>query len=344
MRATLRDIAKITGVHFTTVGLALRRDPRLSPATIAKVKAAAEKLGYAHDPMLSALSSYRHHKSRKFAGVLAFLITYDLKTLKSRDTERITFDAASARAQSQNFALEAFQIDSPGMTPARMSRMLRARGIQGLILSPRLPGPGPIPDLDWKHFSTVALGFSITNLNVHRVCTYHAHNMQLCLAQLRARGYRRTGLILPRDIYLRSRGAVLGAYAGEQAMLPPDEQVTPLVAHAAEITKASVATWVREQRVDSIILSSMPLEILEFLRQLGHRVPEDLGIALISRFLNNVEIAGIDEQMTLLGQGAVDAVIAMMGRHEKGLPAYPRYTLIEGSWADGPTVRALPKK
>ncbi len=339
---TLRDIAKLAGVHFTTVGLALRNDPRVIPATAAKVHAAAKELGYTHDAMLSALSAYRHRHSRRFAGVIGYIVTYPPEALKTNTTERAVREMASERALSLNFQLEAFQINAAGMTPDRLSEMLRARGIQGLILSPRLPDPGPMPDLDWAHFSPVALGFSITNLTIHRVCTYHTHNMRLCLGQMRARGYRRIGLVLPREIYERSRGHVLGAYLAEQQLLPRAEQVQPLFAPITEITQASVGRWLREQKIDGVILSAMPLEVMEFIRKLKYRVPEELGVAVISHFGKTEAFAGIDERMRLLGEGAVETVVGMISRNERGLPAHPHYTLIEGCWVDRPTVRPLP--
>lgn len=339
-RVTLRDIARATGVHFTTVGLALRNDPRISRETAEKVQTAATKLGYSHDAMLSALSTYRHRDSHRFAGVIAYIVTYrPEENLKINLTERKVVEAATASALAQNFSLESFQINAPGMTAARMDQMLRARGIQGVILSPRLPAPGPMPQLDWRHFSPVALGYSITDLSVHRVCAHHAHNMRVCLREMRNRGYKRIGLVYPREIYERSRGLVLGAYLAEQAILPVEEQVTPLFLPESLITKDVLAKWLREQKIDGVILSAMPLDIQAMIQALGYQVPDQLGIGLICRYGKTEDIAGIDEQMTLLGEAAVDAVISLVRRNEKGLPAYPRYTLIEGRWVDRPTLR-----
>jgi LacI family transcriptional regulator len=340
-RVTLRDIAKDAGVHFTTVGLALRNDPRVTPATAARVQASARKLGYAHDAMLSALSLYRHRNSQRFAGVIAYVVTYSPEQLKANLTEQVVVAATTAHALAHNFRLESFQIDAPEMTAERLSKLLRARGIQGMILAPRLPTPGPIPNIEWEHFSPVAMGFSITNLTVHRVCPYHTHNVRVCLRQMRAHGYRRIGLILPREIYERNRGHVLGAYAAEQYLLPETERVTPLFVPNAQITKATVGQWLRDQQLDGVILSSMPLEIMGFIRELGYRVPDQLGVALICLYGQTEHFAGIDEHVDQLGEGAVDAVIAMIGRNEKGLPAHPHYTLIEGSWVERPTVRAV---
>lgn len=46
MRVTLEDIAIRLDVHHSTVSRCLRDHPRHSPATIAAVKATAERLGY----------------------------------------------------------------------------------------------------------------------------------------------------------------------------------------------------------------------------------------------------------------------------------------------------------
>ena len=337
---TLRDIAKVTGVHFTTVGLALRNDSHVNPATAAKVHEAARQLGYTHNAMLSALSAYRHGNSPKFKGVLAYLATYSPEDLKTNLTEQQLRAGVSAYAQSQGFGFESFHLNEPGMTGAQMSRMLRARGIQGLLLPPRQPTPGPIPNLEWEQFSPLAVGYSITNLKVHRACPHHAHNMRLCLQTLRERGYRRIGLILPYYIYERTRGIVAGSFLSEQYLLPKHERVTPLITHT--LTKPIVAKWLRTQRIDCIILSAFPLEICEWIRELGYDVPNEMGLSIICRFGKTDHIAGIDEQLGLIGEAAGKFVVSMLQHNERGLPAYPLYTLVEGRWVDRPTVRALP--
>jgi hypothetical protein len=50
-------------------------------------------------------------------------------------------------------------------------------------------------------------------------------------------------------------------------------------------------------------------------------------------------IAGIDEQLNLLGEAATDGLISLLRNNERGLPSYPRYSLIEGRWVDRPTMR-----
>jgi len=336
---SLRDIAQRAGVHFTTVGLALRHDPRVTAATAERVRAIARELGYTHDAMLSALSSYRHRNNKRYAGVLGCIVTYSPEQALTNITERQLIAGLTRVAQTQGFAVESFQINAPGMTAARMSRLLRARGIQGLILSPKLPLPGPMPALDWQYFSAVAIGYSITDLRIHRVCVHHAYNIRLAMQQLRARGYRRIGLVLPYEIFERSLGIVPGTFLAEQYLLPASDRVAPLIEQ--KTTKASFERWLRTERIDCVILSAYWQEMLGWIRELGHRVPEDLGVCLGQLFGNSTDLAGIDNQMELHGEAAANFVITMLKHNERGLPLYPRSIQVEGRWVDRGTVRAV---
>lgn len=58
-RVTLADVAGIAGVSPITVSRALRGERAVDPALVARVKAAAERLGYVPDPAARALAS-RH--------------------------------------------------------------------------------------------------------------------------------------------------------------------------------------------------------------------------------------------------------------------------------------------
>ena len=341
-RVSLRDIAERAHVHFTTVGLALRNDPRVTPATAGRIMAVARELGYTHDAMLSALSAYRHRNAHRHAGVIGCIVTYPPEELKTNVTERQLLEGITRYAHAQGFGVESFQINAPDMTPARLNRMLLTRGINGLILTPRLPEPGHIPDLEWEHFSTVAVGYSITDLRVHRACVNHAHNIRLAMRKLSEHGYRRVGLVLPYGIYERSLGIVPGTYLSEQFLLPPKERVTPLIDHT--ITKASLGRWLRSQRIDCVMLSAFPLEMLGWIRELGYRVPEDLGVCLGQLYGKTEGLAGIDNQMDLLGEAAASFVVSLMQQNERGLPAYPRSISVEGRWVEQATVRALPAK
>ncbi len=336
-RVSLRDIARRANVHFTTVGLALRHDPRVTPATAERILRVAQELGYTHDAMLSALSAYRHRNAQRHAGVIGCIVTYPSSELETNTAERQLIDGITRHAHAQGFGVDSFQLNAPGMTPERLNRLLVARGIQGLILTPRLPRPGPMPDLDWSRFSAVAVGYSITGLRVHRACAHSAHNIRLALSELRARGYRRIGLVFPLEIFERTYGLVLGAYLAEQSLLPPAERVAPLIEN--QITKARLARWLKAQRLDCVMLTAYPLEMASWIRDLGYRVPDDLGLCLGQLFGKTEGYAGIDNQTDLLGEAAASFVVSLLQQNERGLPQYPRTISVEGRWVDGATVR-----
>jgi hypothetical protein len=186
----------------------------------------------------------------------------------------------------------------------------------------------------------VAVGYSITNVAAHRVSFHHAYNMRLCLRKLRERGYRRVGLLLQQDFSERSLGIMLGAYLAERCAQPATHHVAPLL--MPQVTKRALGQWLKAQRVDCVILPEYPREVCGWIRELGYDVPGEIGICLISRFGKSEDIAGIEEQNDLLGMAAGKSVVSLLQHNERGLPEYPLYTMVEGRWVDGPTVRAAP--
>jgi hypothetical protein len=50
-------------------------------------------------------------------------------------------------------------------------------------------------------------------------------------------------------------------------------------------------------------------------------------------------IAGIEERPEEIGATALELLAAMIQRGEKGVPAVPKVTMVEGRWIDGPSVK-----
>ena len=335
-RPTLRDIAKATGYHFTTVGLALRGDPRIHPQTVTAIRAAAQEIGYTPDAMLSALSAYRHIERPHIVGVIGYLHTFELPGDYLTDLRaRLLFDSAAARARALGFKLEAISIRSSGLTGKRLTGILKTRGIHGLILPPLFPHPGHFLELDWSQFATVAVGYSILSPKTHRTAFNQAANMQLALRELRRLGYQRIGLQLYPEIDTRTNSHPLGAYLADQLRQPEAERIPPLF--ATELTPAALRQWIETHRPDCILTASP--ELLGRVQALGVKVPDDIGLALLSRNSVHSLVAGVDEQADLLGSSAVDFTVSLLQTSQQGLPPFPRIVLVEGQWVWGPTVR-----
>ena len=58
-RVILKQVAAAAGVHVSTAWRALKNDTYVEPAKRVRIRAKAKEMGYAPDPMLTALSHYR---------------------------------------------------------------------------------------------------------------------------------------------------------------------------------------------------------------------------------------------------------------------------------------------
>lgn len=331
-RITIRDLAKLTNFHFTTVARALNDDPRISRDTRKAVRAKAAEMGYCHDAMLSALSSYRRTDGQRYGNVLAYISA--TPSQQTHDRHQAIYSAAVRYAKSNGFKLERFLLDSTGMSVKRVSDILRARGIQGILLAP-LPEPGPFPAFPWAHFSVVALGYTITNIEPHRACLNQAHSMKLLLLQLRRLGYRRIGLVISERINRRTNSNLLGSFLSEQLTASDTGHTRPL--YRETIDAASVKTWYRKEKPDCVILTEHAT--MKHLVSAGARIPLDLGVAVTSRIHAGDVIAGIDERWDLLGEAGLDLLITLLRGNERDLPKNPRHVLVEGEWVSQATVR-----
>jgi len=337
---TLRDIAAETGFHFTTVGLALRSSSQLPKETIEKVRAAAERMGYRPSPLLSALSSFRNHPQKTLTGIIGFLCTYDFRLAARTDVRAYRmFKAAETFAEAKGFKLEPIQIDLTNPNPSHVAAVLKARGIQAVILPPLMPRAGPFMALPWENFSVVGVGYSITNLRPHRVCFSHFQGMLLHLRKLRERGYERIGLTMNSEVNVRTGGNLLGALLAEQRGHDRRSWIEPCLVSSAQSDRRRIIQWIRREKPDCVLLDGM--ETFELIKAEGFRVPEDFGVALTSRDDETSPIAGIDEQDEHLGEAAVDFVISLLRTDERGLPQYPRYAMVEARWVYRPTVRSI---
>jgi LacI family transcriptional regulator/LacI family repressor for deo operon, udp, cdd, tsx, nupC, and nupG len=75
------------------------------------------------------------------------------------------------------------------------------------------------------------------------------------------------------------------------------------------------------------------------LRELRVPVPAELGVACPCIPSPDTELAGIFEDWKCIGEIAVDVLVAMLNRGERGVPARPQRLHVEGPWVPGCTLR-----
>ena len=69
------------------------------------------------------------------------------------------------------------------------------------------------------------------------------------------------------------------------------------------------------------------------------RVPADVGFFNLNITERTAPCAGLDLEPRRLGATAIETVVAMLHRHERGIPKYAQTVTLEATWVEGPTLR-----
>jgi DNA-binding LacI/PurR family transcriptional regulator len=343
-RATQRDIALQAGVGRSTVSLALKGHPKISPSTRTRIMEVAESLHYSPDPMLSALATYRNRiREKAFHGTLAWLVNaqpgYNWE--KGPYYARY-FSGATERAESYGYHLEKFALNADGITRSRLQSILRARNVTGLLLCPQ-PRAGMSLEFAWEDFAAVTFGYSLVSPVLHTVASAHFLNTRHVVRELAARGYTRIGLVIDRTTDRRCGSNVFAGFLVEQELderlerLPAFLDHDPVQIREEKDHGRKLRHYIEEHRLDALVTSDF--RILDMLNAEGIRTPQDIGVAGLSLPFADTTLAGVVEDSTQIGVVAMDLLVGMVQRGEKGIPESPIRTHLEGVWHEGQTLR-----
>ena len=334
---TLQDIARQAGVSKMTVSLALRGHGRVAGATRDRLRALAEAMGYRPFPLVAAhMSMVRMRQRAAYAGTLGYVGRGSSPERQTDDLQSTrTYRGARARAEERGYRLEWFALGSEGIDGRRLSEILRARGIIGLVLGSDYLLP-PELHLQWEHFAVATFGRTNVGHELHRATADYFWAVREICANARRRGYRRVGLALSRDHDRAHECLHRSAFLGCQADWPEPERVPVLLAPQWE--RDTFLAWVRAHRPDVII--SCADEALGWLREGGYAVPGDMG--LIRPHTNNraLRIAGFVFDDGEIGAAAVDLIIEQLHLNQRGLPSISKRVLMRGRWSEGRTLGA----
>lgn len=332
---TIRDLAKMTGFSQTAVSLALRNHPRISLPTREKIQALANKVGYTRNPVVSTLmTQLRSARKNRSVEKLALLTWWDKPGAVHNLRGQAQLDGIHERARQLGYEVEEFWARQPRMTGSRLSRILHARSIRGVLCLSMLRARGHL-SLPWKDFAVAAVSHAIINTDLHRSLQDHFQGMMITLRNLRRLGYARIGYanLIEQDDMTENQW--LAAYVGGQYRARSADIIPPLLLARWDRTK--LGAWLEKHRIDAVV--SNLSQVMELARDLGYRVPEDLGFASLDCLPGVDSWAGIDVRRQEVGASAVDLVVEQMQNNEFGRPRYPKAVRVEGVWHDGSSVR-----
>ena len=340
-RVSQKDVAARAGVHVTTVSLALRNSPRLPAETRERLQALAQEMGYQPDPMLSALTVYRRRaRQPHYQGTIAWLSN----TGKASAAAIIHAGfhgyrgGAQERCRELGYNLEEF-LTSEIPLP-RLSKIFQARNISGILLPPQ-PRQLSHIHFDWENFSAVSFGFSLASPKMHLVTNAQFRSARIATRKTRSYGYKRIGFTTLRSVETRtdlnfSSGYLAELRFGRREQLPifefDDAQKSGRRTFIREFSK-----WFRVHKPDAIL--SLDSDVFGAMNKLEIG-PDKCGYAAIHLQKDTSHLAGVNQNDVLIGRTAVDFLVGMIHRNERGIPAIPLRILVEGNWVDGDSLPA----
>lgn len=339
--ASLQDIARAAGVSVMTVSRALRGQARVAESTRNRILAEAQALGYQPDPHLARLMGLvRARKQVRIRAVIAVIreqVPQD--GLLTPSYQYVPVEDIRRRAQGHGYGVEEFWLGRDGLTPRRLQKILHARGIEGVIVSPQSLQL-PCARFDYAAFASVTFGYAMREPALHMCAGNMMLGIQTAVHELTARGYRRIGVAVTRWIVNRSQFGYSGGLFHWQQDLPETERVPLLLFPSNDISRGYevFARWMKEHRPDALI--TFDTHVPAWLRRLGLRVPEDIGFVAHDWTPRMTGLAGIYQQRDHLAAAAVDLVVTQLSQNERGVPAVPRQIMIPPRWIEGASVRA----
>lgn len=261
----MQDVADAAGLSLATTSYALR-GLRGSAATIQRVRAVAEELGYHADPIARALASGRTG-SIGVCGSLRDLWQQDLSLMLARalrGTGRFaTIADADADPEQERLIVEQFA----------------AQRMDGILVSPVDPSADHWRQLD-RGMAVVSVGDALpTRLGSGSVLFDNEHGVRTALAHLAGLGHQRISLLTAALPSTPGRPAQLLA---ERVAIDLGLDLTAVSAPAAMQDAGEVVTaLLRGPDRPSAVFSlsdSLAFAVYQAARELSLRVPEDLSV------------------------------------------------------------------
>jgi LacI family transcriptional regulator len=316
-RISHRLIALEARVSQATVSRALKNDPRISEAVRRSIQDIAERLGYRPDPHVSKLMAHmRSMQETHFQSLLGFILP--LEEYPNPFMQEVV-QGARSRAKALGYVVDDFRTGLGKKEVRTLNRVLRARGVEGIIIFSRNDLEPPPQDLDLTHLAAVNCSNFDGVLPMHRVRSGHFENMECILEELVRLKSRRPGLVTFREFDRRQRWAPrMGYYHFYHDLL--NEDPPPIFdwhEHLKNVAPVFMS-WFREVRPD-ILLAVGPVIIGEITRILKEAKIRK-NVPMLSMGHTHPGIRGINEKPANLGSAAVDVLTSHIIRNEKGWP------------------------
>lgn len=325
--ATQRTIARALGVSAVTVSLALRNHSSIPERTRRRVREEAKRQNYRPDPNVVRLM--QHLRTRRQKNLTANLVALRLNAGERRAYEDHVFAGLKRRSEELGFSLELMELERGPRDGQRLERMMRARGVEGVVLLPMTHPRALAGVLPWENYSVVATSLSVLSPRFNTVVPNQFSNMFRLCDRLVELGNTRVGLACTKEHDAKVNHRFASAYLW-QAQLGSMEPLPPMLFDTLETMGGNFEDWVSGQAPQVVVtISDGYTSALK--RRLPETVLRRLKWACTSTGSEDEAIyLGVYENPEEIGRAAVEMLAGMIQRGERGVPDWPRITEIDG--------------
>lgn len=303
MSATIRDVARLAGVSPSTVSRVLNKTAPISEETCNRIYRAMEELRYVPNDI-----------ARSFASGSSKAIAIAINVSDARSYSNSFFNntvfgiETTAHNNGYNLIITGANDERGGVSA--LEKLIMSKKIDGLILPVSMVRPSVVRLVEDIGFPCVVLGRMKSDDKLSWVDIANAQAGANAVRYLLKKGYRKIAFLSrgDRELFTLDR---LEGYRSEltAAGITPDPAYVIRSASSPEDTARGISALLQSEAApDAVICGDdrMALAALRAGRQLGLRIPEDLGVLCF----DNTEVTEVAEP----GISAVDVDTFELGR------------------------------
>jgi hypothetical protein len=220
------------------------------------------------------------------------------------------------------------------MTVSRVLQIVRARGIDGVVLPVHQNFEECWLDAGWNDFATVGLNDLRLSERVDTVTADYYQNTEMAVRRVRQLGLRRIGLAVASEFDAASNGLAHGCFLRAQAEVARADRVPVcFLPRAADERAAALAEWIEEFEPAAVLCSDSTLDA----ERVGR--PDVLWVQL--QQASAAGGAAIDACAEEIAAVAIDCLVGKMRRFDKGGRASSRLHMIKGVWRESAVATEL---
>lgn len=320
---SLRRIAELCGVSRMTVSRAFDPARSVRADLRERILEVAAREGYRPDRMVrEVMTAFARNRKAGYRETLAAL--WWTKGPPPPGYLAQVKAGLDAGAEFHGCRFDHFEVCTAAARRG-LARVLRARGIRGLVVTPPMAEPDLSALLPWDQFTAVAIGSSLRSPALHRTQHSHHQGAARVMEEIMRRGYRRPALVVNRDFDRRAGRGATGAFLAWY----PD--AAERILFSEDFSVAALRRRLLALRPDVVVGDS------EAARPV---TPSGAGYVAMSVNDPRGDCAGIVQQAELLASAAVDLLMRSRWRGETGAPDEPMTLTTVGAWHEGGTLRA----